>query len=83
MSYVLLLQLVVSCRTFLDVLKDKEQLRYFRHFLLMQGVDAEAPLEFWVAMEDLKRTKKNKGLFKSKLKRIKDRLSTENFQKSK
>ena len=69
-------------RSFLEVLKDREQLEYFRHFLLMHGVSAEAPLEFWIAVEDLEHTLGNKRLFKSKLKRIKERFLTGNLQRS-
>jgi hypothetical protein len=63
-------------RSFLEVVKDRQQLEYFRHFLLMHGVSAEASLEFWIAIEDLKQTMGNKRLFKSKLKRIKERFLT-------
>ena len=64
------------------MLKDREQLEYFRHFLLMHGMSAEAPLELWIAVEDLKHTVGNKRLFKSKLKRIKERFLTGNLQRS-
>ena len=64
-------------------MKDREQLEYFRHFLLMHGVSAEELLEFWIAVEDLKHTMGNKRLFKSKLRRIKERFLTGNIQRSK
>ena len=65
------------------MLKDREQLEYFRHILLMHGVSAEVPLEFWIAVEDLKHTMGNKRLFKSKLRRIKERFLTGDLQRSK
>ena len=68
------------CRKFLEVLKDREQIEYFRHYLLMNGVNAEALLEFWIAVEDLKHTMGNKKLFKSKLRKIKERFLTGNLQ---
>ena len=66
---------LVSFRGFLEVLKDREQLEYFCHFLLMHGVSAEVPLEFWIAVEDLKHTVGNKRLFKSKLRRFQGEIS--------
>ena len=74
---------LVLYRSFLEVLKDREQLEYFRHFLLMHGVSAEAPLEFWIAVEDLKHTMGNKSLFKCKLRRIKEKFLTGNLQRCK
>ena len=65
------------------MLKDREQLEYFRHFLLMHGVSAEAPLEFWIAVEDLKNTISNKRMYKSKIKRIKERFLSGDLQRSK
>ena len=70
-------------RSFLEVLKDREQLEYFRHFLLMHGVSAETPLEFWIAVEDLKNSGGNKKVFKGKVKRIKERFLTGDIQRSK
>ena len=76
-------RLTIVYRSFLEVLKDREQLEYFRHFLLMHGINAEALLELWIAVEDLKQTMGNKKLFKSKLRRIKERFLTGNLQQCK
>ena len=64
------------------MLKDREQLEYFRHFLLMHGVSAEAPLEFWIAVEDLKNTIGSKRQFKGKVRRIKERFLSGDIQRS-
>ena len=61
-------------RSFLEVLKDREHLEYFRHYLLMQGVNAETPLQFWIAVEDIKSTISKKRAVSHKMKRIRDRF---------
>ncbi len=59
----------------MDVLRDSEHLEYFRNFLTNKGeAKAEAPLQFWLAVEDLKNHVHNKKKYARKLKKIKERF---------
>lgn len=58
----------------MEVMKDRNQLEFFRHYLIMHGANAEMPLQFWIAIEDLKSSLDNKKAFSSKLRRIQERF---------
>ncbi len=59
----------------MDVLRDREHLEYFRIFLSQRGeTSVDAPLEFWLAVEDLKSSVHNSRKYEAKHKRIVDRL---------
>ncbi len=59
----------------MEVLKDPEQLEFFRHFLRQQqGGGAEAQLVFWTAVEDLKSSMNSKRSCRSKTRNIQRRF---------
>jgi len=58
----------------MEILKDKDQLEFFRHYLIMHGTNAEMQLQFWLAIEDLKKRMDSKRAFSSRLRRIQERF---------
>ena len=59
----------------MDILRDKEHMEYFRDFLATKGeAKANVPLQFWLAVEDLKNSVHSKQKYSYKLKKIKDRF---------
>ena len=64
-----------SCRSMMDVLRDKEHLEYFRMFLAQRReTSVDAPLEFWLAVEDLKGSVHNSKRYEAKLDKITHRF---------
>ena len=64
-----------------DILKDKEQLECFRNFLVSRGEDnPEAPMEFWLAVEELKGCK-DKEFYESKITQVKERFLSGNAKR--
>lgn len=68
----------------LEVLRDKKQLNCFRNFLISRKqLNSAAPLEFWMAIEDLKSCLHNNKKYKSKLNKFREKfLSIPNAEKS-
>ena len=66
---------LVWYRSMMDVLRDKEHLEYFRLFLAQRReTSVDAPLEFWLAVEDLKASVHQSKKYETKRKRIVDRF---------
>lgn len=62
-------------RNMLDVLRDKEHLEFFRNFLASRGaVASDMPIQFWLAVEELKRCVHNRKLYLEKLHKIEERF---------
>lgn len=61
----------------MDILRDREHLEYFRNFLATKGdAAAEAPLQFWLAVEELKNHVHNTKKYNALASKIKDRFLT-------
>ncbi len=58
----------------MEVLKDPEQLEFFRHFLQQHGGGAEVQLLFWTAVEDMKSSMGNERTCRSKTRTIQQRF---------
>lgn len=59
----------------MEVLRDKEHLEYFRNFLASKGaVASDMPIQFWLAVEELKRCVHNRMLYLEKLRKIEERF---------
>ena len=61
----------------MTILRDREHLEYFRNFISSQGETGEgveAPLQFWLAVEDLKNNIHNSSMYNYKVKKIRERF---------
>jgi hypothetical protein len=68
----------------MEVLRSREHLEYFRNFLTTKGeAKADAPLQFWLAVEDLKASAHNRKMFDHKLSKIKERFFSTQFSAEK
>ena len=68
---------LMACRSFLELLKDPEQLELFHFFLQSQGRGAsstETQLLFWMAIEDVKASMGNRKACNFKIKKIQQRF---------
>ena len=70
-------------RSIVEILHDREQLEFFRHYLFMHGTSAEMLLQFWMAVEDIKASIDNKRAFSAKLRRIQERFCMGKANRSK
>lgn len=77
------LSLLFPYSNMMEILRDREHLEYFRNFLATRGeVSEEAPLQFWLAVEELKKHVHNTKKYKSIIQRIRERYLTGNPYKS-
>ena len=68
---------ITNCRSFLELLKDSEQMELFHFFLQSRGRstgNTETQLLFWMAVEDVKACMGNRKACNFKTKRIQQRF---------